>query len=499
MSGPALARLLRWRLAWAALAANLSGALVVTVGLFAFFFADDSGGEALHFDPATALVAAYLALSARLAANRSARRTKAIWAWLSEERPPDPGERDLVLREPLRAAVTAAVIWAGAALLLGVVEAAEQSLHTALDVALNVALGGVTTCALTFLVAERVLRPATARALSARPPDGPLGPGVTGRLMFVWLLASGVPLLALGLLAAGALWLGEFTRVQTAAAALALSVITLVAGLVATYIAAGALGHSIAAVRHAVGRVRAGDLDTRVEIDDTSEVGVLQAGFNEMAAGLGERERMRDLFGRHVGEEVARAALEQGTALGGEVREIAALFVDIEGSTALAASRPPQEVVALLNSFFAVVVDVVAAHGGWVNKFEGDAALCVFGAPERRPGHADRALESARCLNERLKGEVPEIRCGIGVSAGTAVAGNVGAERRYEYTVIGDPINEAARLSDLAKRRPEGALVAARILADASPAEAARWRVAESTVLRGRPAATGLAVPSEAP
>ena len=114
---------------------------------------------------------------------------------------------------------------------------------------------------------------------------------------------------------------------------------------------------------------------------DGSDLGLLQAGFNRMADGLREREQLRDLFGRHVGEDVARAALERGIELGGEELEVAVLFVDIVGSTALAAERPPQEVVALLNEFFGVVVEVVEDHGGWINKFEGDAALAVFGAP----------------------------------------------------------------------------------------------------------------------
>src|SRR5439155_479110 len=113
----------------------------------------------------------------------------------------------------------------------------------------------------------------------------------------------------------------------------------------------------VSAVRRALGRVEEGDFDVDVEVDDASEIGLLQSGFNRMAAGLRERERLRDLFGRHVGEDVARAALDAGElALGGEVREVAVLFVDLAGSTAMAGKRPPEEVVSLLNRFFAVVV-----------------------------------------------------------------------------------------------------------------------------------------------
>ncbi len=123
-----------------------------------------------------------------------------------------------------------------------------------------------------------------------------------------------------------------------------------------------------------------------------------------MAAGLRERERLHDLFGRHVGREVAEAALEDDgdVQLGGEVRDVAVVFVDLVGSTSLAAGRPPSEVVALLNDFFKLVVETVEEHGGWVNKFEGDAALCVFGAPTARADAACDALRAARALNERL-------------------------------------------------------------------------------------------------
>ncbi|NEA25799.1 adenylate/guanylate cyclase domain-containing protein, partial [Actinomadura bangladeshensis] len=89
--------------------------------------------------------------------------------------------------------------------------------------------------------------------------------------------------------------------------------------------------------------------------------------------------------------------------LGGELREVAVIFVDIIGSTRLAADRPPAEVVRLLNDFFAVVVEVIGAHGGWINKFEGDAALAIFGAPLALDGAPGRALAASRELARRLR------------------------------------------------------------------------------------------------
>ena len=98
-----------------------------------------------------------------------------------------------------------------------------------------------------------------------------------------------------------------------------------------------------------------------------------------------------------------------------------------------------------------MVVEVVESSGGWINKFQGDAALAIFGAPLPVDDAATCALRAARTLDERLRDEVPELEAGIGVAFGEAVAGNIGAESRFEYTVIGDPVNEAARLTDLAK------------------------------------------------
>jgi adenylate cyclase len=170
------------------------------------------------------------------------------------------------------------------------------------------------------------------------------------------------------------------------------------------------------------------------------------------------------------------------------------LFVDIVGSTALAASRPPGEVVRMLNAFFGLVVAVVRRHGGWVNKFEGDAALCVFGAPLAIDDTAGAALCAGRELRDRLLVELPDLPAGIGISAGSIVAGNVGAEERFEYTVIGDPVNEAARLTELAKRREGRLLASEAVLARAQPDEVRRWHFDQSVELRGRPAPTRVAV-----
>jgi class 3 adenylate cyclase len=194
---------------------------------------------------------------------------------------------------------------------------------------------------------------------------------------------------------------------------------------------------------------------------------------------------LRDLFGRHVGREVAAAAEQKQPTLGGEERHVAVIFVDVVGSTGLVTTRGPQEVVELLNRFFSVIVDEVDRHHGMVNKFEGDACLAVFGAPVQIDNPEDEALAAARAIAVRMRREVPECPARIGVAAGQVVAGNVGAKERFEYTVIGEPVNEAARLSELARAEPSRALASATTLAAATEREQRFWRLGRPVRLRG--------------
>jgi adenylate cyclase len=141
-----------------------------------------------------------------------------------------------------------------------------------------------------------------------------------------------------------------------------------------------------------------------------------------------------------------------------------------------------------------VIVDEVDRHRGLVNKFEGDAVLAVFGAPNRLERPEDEAL-AARAIARRLSTEVPGCEAGIGVAAGQVVAGNVGAKERFEYTVIGAPVNEAARLRELAKSQPARLLASSETLDGASEKERARWSLCETVTLPGHDHPTRLAVP----
>jgi adenylate cyclase len=424
----------------------------------------------------------------------NARRWRSTLGWQMAGRSPSDRERRLTLRLPLTQQASVAPWWLAAATIFGAINAPSSG-TLATDVAVTIVLGGMVTCALGYLLAERLLRPITALALADGVPARPQLPGVRARTLLAWTLAAGVVLLGMALVAIAALGGQGFTLERLGVAVLVLSAAGMLVGTAAMVGLSRSLADRIEALRGAVALVEQGRLDHPVEVDDGSELGLLQAGYNRMLAGLQERERIRDLFGRQVGEDVVRLALERGVELGGEARRAAVLFVDLEGSTTLAEKRDPTEVVALLNRFFAIVVEVVAAHRGWVNKFEGDAALCVFGAPLADERASAEALAAARELFERVRAELPEICAGIGVSAGRVVAGNIGAARRFEYTVIGDPVNQAARLTELAKSRPERVLASAEALDGAGPEEAERWEVCDEVDLRGRLRPTRVAVP----
>jgi adenylate cyclase len=490
-----LVRATQSRLFWMGWIANAAGVVVVTssIGFLVpiFLDTDDLGRLALLNLP---LLAVYF-LVGGLVVTRAARRSYAAATdWIAEGRSPDDREHRLTLRHPLHVTRLTAYVWAAGTTLFTAINA-TQSLGFAAVAGATAWLGAETTCALAYLISEQILRPLTARALAERLPPKPFAPGVRDRLLFAWALGTGAPIL--GVLVVGVVGLTK-SGVDTgyvAAACLFLSVVALSVGLLVTLFAARAIADPVTSVRAGLERVERGELDVHVPVDDGSEVGQLQAGFNRMAEGLRERRQLRDLFGRQVGEDVARAALRNGTRLGGEEREVGALFVDVTGSTSMALAMPPSEVVRLLNLFFRVVVEVVEAEGGIVNKFEGDAALCVFGAPVANDDPAGDALRAARRLAERLSREVPQIEFGIGVSAGRAVAGNVGSEQRFEYTVIGDPVNEAARLCELAKRRPERVLASAAALGRAAQGESGSWSLGEAVTLRGRGEPTPLASP----
>jgi adenylate cyclase len=180
-----------------------------------------------------------------------------------------------------------------------------------------------------------------------------------------------------------------------------------------------------------------------------------------------EKERVRDLFSRFVPEQVVDEVLkdvDEDLRLGGERAVVTVLFSDIRGFTSFAETKPPEVVIDVLNRYLTTMTDVILGHGGTIVCFMGDGIMAVFGAPIEHRDHADRALAAARDMtghalddfNEwmREEGYGGGFRMGVGLNSGAVMAGNVGSERRLEYTVIGDTTNTASRLEGMTKGTP---------------------------------------------
>ncbi|MBB4664135.1 adenylate/guanylate cyclase domain-containing protein [Conexibacter arvalis] len=499
-SGASVSRRTRWLMIGAIVLANAIGTLVVVA--FALLVLPKPDGEvdggvlALNLGLAGLYVLIAIPVGVVWGRRLVEGGRDGTGAWLAAERDPDAAQRARVLRAPLRITLMQLALWIPAVVAFSAIDAIVSPL-LGLGVGLTVALGALTVASFSHGLAELALRPVVARALQHHAPERRGVPGVATRWLLGWTLGTAVPVFGLVLTGIVAFTNVDITTTRLAIVIVVLGPIALGFGALVTLLAVYATVQPILVIRRALRRVEEGDYTVEVAVTDGSEIGELQSGFNAMAAGLRERERMRDLFGRQVGADVARQALEQEVRLGGETREVAVLFVDVVGSTALAARRPPEEVVALLNRFFADVVDAVEGSGGWVNKFQGDAALAIFGAPLELDDKEARALRAARELRARLAVGSAGLDAGIGVSSGLAVAGHVGAERRFEYTVIGDAVNEAARLSELAKREPGRVLASGAAVARAGE-EAVAWALDGEVTVRGRSEPTRLARPAAA-
>jgi class 3 adenylate cyclase len=239
-----------------------------------------------------------------------------------------------------------------------------------------------------------------------------------------------------------------------------LGLIIVAAGILLSLALSMYFSRPINKLREGVMAVGMGNFDYRVQVSRKDELGELALAINRMAEGLGVKERIQDSFGKYVTPEIVEMILahpERQWMRGSRV-SATILFVDIRGFTTISEDKDPAWIVDLLNDYFTRVTDVVISHGGHVNKFVGDEAMAIFGAPIANRRHADSAVRAAmeiqravRYIVKNEEGEQGEIQVGVGVNSGTVVAGNLGSEKRMEYTVIGDDVNVASRLTSMAQ------------------------------------------------
>ena len=182
-----------------------------------------------------------------------------------------------------------------------------------------------------------------------------------------------------------------------------------------------------------------------------------------------EKQQARSMLSRYLPPDIVRTMLKNPVEaqLGGRRAELTVLFSDIRGFTTLSEQLEPEQVVSLLNEYLTAMTDIIFGHGGTVDKFEGDAILVFFGAPQYHEDHAQRAVNTAIAMQERLadlEGKwmaltQASLNIGIGIHTGEVMVGNIGSQRRMEYTVIGDTVNLTSRLQDLTKELDASILI----------------------------------------
>ena len=249
---------------------------------------------------------------------------------------------------------------------------------------------------------------------------------------------------------------------QLAAVAVTVVVLGVAAGVIFVALLVGPLRR----LRHGVDQLAAGDLAVRVPPTSRDEVGELTRAFNEMGDSLQQKQRVQNAFGRYVNDYVLNQLLEgpEEEGRGGIEREVTILFADIRGFTHLSEGLKAHKVVALLNEIFQLVSDRILERGGTIDKFIGDSVMAYFGAPVTQPDHALRALSAAidiqqavaaRTRASRRPGADPSeslpVEVGIGIHTGVVVVGNIGSDRRTDFTAVGDAVNVAHRLEKLAQ------------------------------------------------
>lgn len=208
-------------------------------------------------------------------------------------------------------------------------------------------------------------------------------------------------------------------------------------------------------------KVSQGDYEIQVAIKTPPEFSRVSDALNRMLVGLRDRDLMRSTFERYVSRPVAERILQEPgrVILAGERRTVTVLFTDVRGFTPLSERMRPEDVLALLNEYFTQMIDVLFTHEGTLDKFIGDGMMCLFGAPVMHLDDPERAVRTAVAMQQTIArisarrgttGE-SELRLGIGIHTGPVVVGNIGSERRLEYSVIGDTVNLASRVQAAAQ------------------------------------------------
>ena len=475
------------------LAIELSSAFVIagaTLGLFSFYY-NASTGDYMQVLVGTLI---FTALAVGITIVRTLPLMRPINEWIGGARDEEQTQeawraavglplafilRDLAI--PIVVAITPACIWA--VIVLDLSWPAFFPLFAGSLVALGY------SAVLHYLVLEAGMRPVLIDINQSQAAPR-LSAGVSAIPLRVRLMAA-LPLINLitGLVVAAITSGGGGGAALGADVLVAVAVATTIS-LELTVLFSKSILRPIADLQRATQAVREGRYDVSVPVTTGDEFGELAASFNQMVQGLAERERIREAFGTYLDKSVAEYILSEGFSEEGEEVDASILFLDVRDFTGFAASADAKEVVARLNALFEAAVPIIARHGGHVDKFIGDGLLAVFGAPNRFPDHPDRAVRAACELVRVINADDgPGLRIGVGVNTGRIVAGSIGGAGRLNFSVIGDPVNVAARVEAATRDLDENVLITA--------ATAERLTDAIQVASRGSHRLKGLSEPVE--
>ena len=243
---------------------------------------------------------------------------------------------------------------------------------------------------------------------------------------------------------------------------LSVAFLSVIIGIIGAYVLAMLIARPLIKLVSAMRKVAKGDLEQSVRIMRKDEIGLLGWNFNNMTEGLREKEKIKSTFNKFVSAEVAEAVLKEGAdKLGGDYKEVTIFFSDIRGFTSLSEKMEAHEVIEMLNEYFSLMTDIIIQYKGVIDKYIGDEIMAVWGAPVKRDNDVELCVRSAIAqldaldiLNEKRveRGEMA-IRVGVGINTGQVISGNMGSEKRLDYTVIGDSVNLASRLCDNADKK----------------------------------------------
>ncbi len=272
------------------------------------------------------------------------------------------------------------------------------------------------------------------------------------------------------------------------------TLIMIAVAVIAAFLAGRRLSRPINHLLEAADAIGSGDLHYRIPQRRNDEIGLLIDSYNKMASGLLEKNQVERVLSRFVSPSVARKMMAdlQQVKLGGRDVEATVLFADIVGFTELSEQMEPDEVAELLNAYFDAITLAATFYRGTIDKYMGDCAMVVFGVPETDPEHLYHGLCCAvmiqrvvnRLNQQRHEHALPTVEFRVGLNAGHMLAGNLGSRDRMQYTVVGDAVNLASRLSNLGDKGQ--IIVPETILRDPNVISRVRYARASHMEVRGK-------------